>query len=200
MPRSEMTRRTDGMEAPIGALIAAADRDDAASNERLFSVLYAELHRLAKREIARRGAIAGLGVTTLLHEAYLRMAGRDDASFCDRGRFMAYASRVMRGLIVEQARSGWTAKRGGRFEITSLDTRIAAGVVDDSTLSVIGDALDELATEEPALAEVVDLKFFCGFTVAEIAAMQGVAERTIHRKWQKARIYLYRRLRSEPGA
>lgn len=188
------------MEPAIGALIAGADRDDAASNERLFSVLYAELHRLAKRELARRGALSSLGVTTLLHEAYLRMADRDDADFCDRGRFMAYASRVMRGLIIEQARSGRTAKRGGHFEITSLDTRIAANVVDDKMLSAIGDALDELATGEPALAEVVDLKFFCGFTVAEIAAMQGVAERTVHRKWEKARIYLYRRLRSASEA
>lgn len=184
------------MTSSISTLIAAADRRDAGSGEQLFSVLYTELHRMAKRELARRGSASHLGVTTLLHEAYVHMAGRDAASFVDRPRFMAYASRVMRGLIIDEARSGRAAKRGGRFEITSLDTQIAERVVDDKELSAISDVLDELAKDEPAMAEVVDLKFFCGFTVAEIAAMQGTTERTVQRKWEKARIYLHSRLRS----
>jgi RNA polymerase sigma factor (TIGR02999 family) len=117
-------------------------------------------------------------------------------AFADRARFMAYASRVMRGLIVDQARSGRAAKRGGQLEITSLNAELAAQVVDGKALSAISDVLDELAQEEPSLAEIVDMKFFCGFTLAEIAAMQGTAERTVQRKWEKARLYLHQRLQT----
>jgi len=183
------------MASNIASLVAAADRRDADSSEQLFAALYTELHRMAKRELARRGG-APLGVTTLLHEAYVQMAGRDTVAFADRARFMAYASRVMRGLIVDQARSGRAAKRGGQLEITSLNAELAAQVVDGKALSAISDVLDELAQEEPSLAEIVDMKFFCGFTLAEIAAMQGTAERTVQRKWEKARLYLHQRLQT----
>jgi len=184
-------------ESTIPALIAAADRDGTgAAGEALFEALYRELHRLAQQELARRGADASLGATTLLHEAYVAMAARDGASFPDRARFICYAARVMRGVIIDHARSRRAAKRGGRFEITSLDTRMAEQLVDAQGLVEISDALNELAKTAPALAEIVDLKFFCGFSFAEIAATQGTTERTIQRKWEKARIYLHRTLRS----
>ena len=88
-------------------------------------------------------------------------------------------------------------KRGGQFEITTLDTNIANEVADQIDLPRVGDALDELAKLEPDLAQVVDLKFFCGFSFAEIAAMRGVSERTVQRDWEKARIYLHRSLRED---
>ena len=86
----------------------------------LFASLYDELHRCARRELARRGGGVTLGATTLLHETYLDMSGRADAAFPDRARFMAYASRVMRGLIIDYARNRQAQKRGGEFEITSI--------------------------------------------------------------------------------
>src|SRR6476469_5115090 len=89
-------------------------------NDALFGTLYAELHRLARRELNRQGPSGRLGVTTLLHEAYLSMAGKDDALFVDHARFMAYAARVMRGLIIDDVRRRRSAKRGGLFSITSL--------------------------------------------------------------------------------
>ena len=138
-----------------------------------------------------------LGVTTLLHEAYLDISGRDKASFPDRARFMGYAARVMRGLIIEHARNRRAQKRGGQFEIASLDTDVAENHPDAPTLSRIGDAIDGLATIDPMLAQLVDLKFFCGFSFGEIAAMRGVSERTVQRDWEKARIYLHRTLRSD---
>ena len=182
------------MESTIPSLIAAAERGDRPAAEALFTALYAELHRLAKRELAQRGAEGGLGVTTLLHEAYMDIAGRE-GSFPDRGRFMGYAARVMRGLIIDHARSGHAQKRGGHFELTALDTKIAEKVGGEEELTGISDALDELAKVDPSLAEVVDLKFFCGFSFAEIAAMRGVSERTVQRAWEKARIYLHRTIR-----
>jgi RNA polymerase sigma factor (sigma-70 family) len=104
---------------------------------------------------------------------------------------MAYAARVMRGLIIDDVRRRQSEKRGGLFEITSLDLDHVDSVSNPRVLTQIGDALDELATVDPNLAAVIDLKFFCGFSFAEIAAMRGVSERTIQRNWEKGRLYLY---------
>ena len=111
---------------------------------------------------------------------------------------MAYAARVMRGLIIDDVRRRRSEKRGGLFEITSLGLDHADSVIDPSSLILIGDALDELAEVEPDLAEIVDLKFFCGFSFAEIAAMRGVSERTIQRNWEKGRLYLHHAIDSGP--
>jgi RNA polymerase sigma factor (TIGR02999 family) len=107
---------------------------------------------------------------------------------------MGYAARVMRGLIIEHARNRRALKRGGGFEITSLQTDAEAAVVDAPALSRLSDALDELAALDTTLANIVDLKFFCGFSFGEIAGMRGVSERTVQRQWEKARIYLHRSL------
>ena len=176
--------------------MVAVERGDLGTSEALFAALYAELHRLAKRELARSGAPASLGVTTLLHEAYLDIASRSGASFPDRARFMGYAARVMRSLIIDHARRRCALKRGGQFEITRQASEPAEELVGGDELMPISEALDELAKTDPTLAEIVDLKFFCGFSFAEIAAMRGVSERTVQRKWEQARMYLYRSLRA----
>ena len=185
------------MELTISSLIGAAESGDNAAADALFSTLYSELHRLAKRELARRGAFASLSVTTLLHEAYIDIAKRDGPSFPDRARFMGYAARVMRGLLIDHARSRNAIKRGGEFEITALKTDVVEKSVDAKELSTIGDALEQLAKVEPELAELVDLKFFCGFSFAEIAALRNLSERTVQRNWEKARIYLHRSIRAD---
>ena len=186
------------MEPDLTALFAAAEKGDAAAREQLFQRLYADLHRLARRELWTSGAAVSMGATTLLHEAFINMSERDAIAFPDRARFMAYAARAMRGLIIDHARSRHAQKRGGQFEMTTLDTNISNETADSIDLPLVGDALDELAKLEPDLAQVVDLKFFCGFTFAEIAAMRGVSERTVQRDWEKARIYLHQSLRGSP--
>src|SRR3954466_11644267 len=112
------------MQATLEALSAAADAvsDEGVVADTLFDTLYSELHRLARRELNRRGPFRGLGATTLLHEAYLTISGREGPVFVDHGRFMAYAARVMRGLIIDDVRRRRSQKRGGLFEITSLGT------------------------------------------------------------------------------
>jgi RNA polymerase sigma factor (TIGR02999 family) len=181
----------------ISSLFERAEGGDRAAAAVLFDALYAELHRLAQRELGRAGAAASISATTLLHEAYLDMAGKDGGAFPDRARFMAYASRVMRGLMIDHARHRRAQKRGGLFEITSVDSTDVGDAVDHRELTQVGEALDELERVEPALAEVVDLKFFCGFSFAEIADIRGLSERTVQRRWEKARIYLYRSIRSD---
>ena len=110
------------VSSAIASLIVAAERGEKPAAEAWFAALYSGLHRLAQRELAQRGLQASLGATTLLHEAYLDMAARDGTSFPDRARFMGYASRVMRGLIIDPARERHSPKNGGLFEITSLNT------------------------------------------------------------------------------
>ncbi len=178
------------MAPTIASLISSAEGGDRSAADALFAVLYSELHRLARRELAR-GPGATLGTTTLLHEAYLKIAQREGTAFPDRPRFMGYAGKVMRSLIIDYARSRQTVKRGGGFEITTLGDEGGLPVADEKELQQIGAALDELEAVDPSLAQVVDLKFFAGFSLAEIAAMRGVSERTIQRHWEKARIYLH---------
>jgi RNA polymerase sigma factor (TIGR02999 family) len=187
-----------GMAQPtIASLMASADGGDPAAAEALFAALYAELHRLAQRELARRDGYVTLGATTLLHEAYLDISRREGVVFPDRARFMSYAARVMRGLIIDHARRRHAVKRGGMFEIAATTTVIDRAV-DERHLTRISEALDELAAVEERLAEVVDLKFFCGFSFAEIAAMRSSSERTVQRDWEKARLYLHRALGDAP--
>lgn len=186
------------MESTLSALFASAAQGDAAASEQLFQALYAELHRLAARELRRSGGPVTLGATTLLHEAYLNISGREAMSFPDRARFMGYAARAMRGLIIDHVRNRQAQKRGGGFEITALNTDIADNVADHVQLTRVGDSLDELAKVDATLAQVVDLKFFCGFSFAEIAALRGVSERTVQRDWEKARIYLHQALGDDP--
>jgi RNA polymerase sigma factor (TIGR02999 family) len=185
----------DAPPAPPQSAAASADADA------LFNELYAELHRLARRELYRQGSVQGrLGATTLLHEAYLAISSKDGAIFADHARFMAYAARVMRGLIVDDVRRQRSQKRGGLFEITALRTFHAESVADPTVLLRINDALDEFAEIEPELAQIVELKFFCGLSFAEIAALRGVSERTIQRNWEKGRLYLHHALGSAGSA
>jgi RNA polymerase sigma factor (TIGR02999 family) len=181
--------------AGISSLIAAADGGDRPAAEALFSALYSELHRIARRELRRHAYGDLLGATSLLHEAYLDLSRREAATFPDRHRFMAYAARVMRGLVIDYVRNRQAQKRGGKFELTTISTDVADATAQASELERVSTALDALAEVDPLLADVVDLKFFCGFSFAEIAAMKGVSERTVQRLWHKARLYLHRAVR-----
>lgn len=183
------------METSLSALIEAAERKDPGAPEALFTALYAELHRIARRELARQGWNVTLGATSLLHEAYMDLSKVDGGKFPDRQHFMAYAGKVMRGLIIDYARHRQAQKRGGNFELTAISTDVADSVANADELTEVSAALDELATVDRDLADVVDLKFFCGFSFAEIAAMKGISERTVQRNWQKARLYLHRAVR-----
>lgn len=185
------------MDSPLSSLTASTQKGDPLAAQQLFQVLYDELHRMARRELARNGGCDALSATTLLHEAFLNMSGRVKIAFPDRAHFMAYASRAMRGLIIDYVRSRRAQKRGGELAFTSLNTDIAEKASEPDELAKIGDALDDLAAVDAELAQLADLKFFCGFSIAEIAKLRGVSKRTVERDWEKARLYLHRVLRSE---
>lgn len=180
-------------ESPGGLqeVFERAERGDAEAREALFVLLYDELHRLAHSHVARaRGAITW-NTTTLLHEAYLGLARREGLEFPDESRFLGYAARAMRGLVIDAMRSRYTEKRGSEVTFVPVIEAIVASVGSPEEVERLRDALADLSRLEPALAELVDLAFFCGFTFAEVAAMRGVTERTVQRDWAKARLLLH---------
>jgi RNA polymerase sigma factor (TIGR02999 family) len=190
----------DTPTSAIGRLIRTADAGDGGAADQLFMLLYDELHRLADRQIRRSSPELTLSTTTLLHEAYLNIAGRGGVDFPDRARFLAYASRAMRGLVIDYARRRQAQKRGGEFHITSSGVEEAPAHEDarPESLERLGEGLDTLAEVDPDLAQLVDLHFFSGFSLAEIAAMRDVSERTVQRDWRKARLLLHRTLQDAP--
>jgi RNA polymerase sigma factor (TIGR02999 family) len=184
------------VQIDLRELLSRADRADTQAADELFGLLYGELRRLAERHLHRRGGNLTLGTTTLVHDAYLSMTGTKAASFPDRARFFAYASRAMRGLVVDYARRRQAKKRGRDFEITLVEDEVpnlneSAG----QDLDALNEALGQLAIVDAELAELVDLHFFGGFAFGEIAALRNVSERTVQRDWKKARLFLHRALR-----
>src|SRR5580704_6167624 len=142
---------------PATMLLVHPDID----SDALFALFYNELHQLAEANLRRAGSAITLGATTLIHEAYLNIAGRQNVGFVDRARFLAYASRAMRGLTIDYARRRRAAKRGGGLQITLEEAGppSAEAIRTGEELERLDDALNELANLEPALAELVDLHF-----------------------------------------
>jgi RNA polymerase sigma factor (TIGR02999 family) len=175
----------------LPAPIAPDAVSDPEARQELFSGLYKELRRLAHLELKRTGFALTLGATTLLHEAYLNIGERQRLSFPDRGHFLAYASRAMRGLVIDYARNRQALKRGAGFEITAIPTDVPEPANDSEELQRLSDAIEQLAIVNPRQAQIVDLKYFSGFTFGDIAAMWNISERTIQRDWEKARLFLH---------
>lgn len=167
------------------------------AKERLFEGLYHELHRLAQHALRRDGRLLSISATTLLHESYLSVSKAD---FTDSQRFLAYAARTMRGLIIDETRRRRALKYGGNFVITSFDvgseSENEASAKYDSQLLRINDALEALEASDPALAELVQLRYFCGLSLAQIGVLRGVTQRTVQRQWDKARLLLFDMLKN----
>jgi RNA polymerase sigma factor (TIGR02999 family) len=181
-------------DEPLIDLARRADAGDAAAVDALFTALYNELHRLAEVHLHRSAGDLTLSATTLLHEAYVEITSRDSLAFPDRNRFLRYASRAMRGLVLQYVRRRGARKRGGELTFTTLDEDRAQAFDALPDLEALDAALDGLADVDRSLAELVDLKFFCGFSLGEIGAIRGVSERTVQRDWAKARLVLRRLL------
>jgi RNA polymerase sigma factor (TIGR02999 family) len=166
--------------------------ENAHAKERLFAGLYHELHRLAQRALRRDGRLLPISATTLLHESYLSVSKAD---FEDSRRFLAYAARAMRGLIVDATRRRRALKYGGAVVMTRFEPGFEsdheASTTHEHELIRINDALEELASKDPALAELVQLRYFCGLSLAQIGVLRGVTQRTVQRQWEKARLLLF---------
>lgn len=180
-----------GGMSDITALIGQLAAGDNTARERLFSAAYDELRKLARSRLRDGGRNTYLDTTALVHESYLRFLHGGRLRSDDRRAFFAYASRVMRSVIVDSVRERQAARRGGDLTELTLDTQISAELpAGEQEVLDVHEALLRLEQAEPRLAQVVEMRYFGGYTETEIAEALDVTERTVRRDWEKARLLL----------
>jgi RNA polymerase sigma factor (TIGR02999 family) len=169
---------------------------DAEARNALFAAAYAELHRLARSRLRDGGRNTLLDTTGLVHESYLRFVSGGALRAEDRRAFFAYASQVMRSVIVNSARERIAQKRGGELRPLTLSLQLEANVAEnEETILRVHEALEALEQADPRLAEVAQMRYFGGYSEQEIAETLGISDRTVQRGWEKARLILAAALR-----
>lgn len=175
----------------VTAILHAAQAGDSGAAERLLPLVYSELRELAKARMANLPPGQTLQPTALVHEAYLRLIGKDDLHLDGRRHFFFVAARAMRDILVEQARSKAGPKRGGdRQRVDLNDADVAYETSTNDEVLELNDALAELEKEDPVKAQIVSLRYFTGMSVKETADVLDMSERTIHRQWRFIKAWL----------
>jgi RNA polymerase sigma factor (TIGR02999 family) len=184
----------------ITRLLQQAAVGDRAALDAVYASLYPELKRIARSRLRQQGRADGINTTLLVHESFVRLVGARGLRLEDRRHFFAYAAKTMRNIIIDSAREHLAERRGGGAEHVTLGDAEASSVADTGAsdqLVRVNDALHELEAVDPELAELVEMRYFGGYSEAEIAELHGVAERTVRRRWDKARAWLFVALGSE---
>jgi RNA polymerase sigma factor (TIGR02999 family) len=177
-------------------LLGRIQAGDADARDTLYAAAYADLHRMARARLRDGGRDAILDTTCLVHESYLRFMQAGELRAEDRRAFFAYASQVMRSVIVNSVRDRIAQKRGGDLQPLTLSNAVAAGIAsDEDTILKVHEALEDLEKADPRLAQVAQMRYFGGYSEQEIADTLGVTERTVQRDWEKARLILAAALR-----
>lgn len=175
----------------VTTLLKAAQGGEKDAANKLFSILYQDLRKLAREQLRRQTPNAQLDTTALVHESYLKLQSCGILEAQDRRHFLAYAAAAMRSAIVDLARSQLAKKRGGEHMLVTLSTFVQnSAIATDEDVLRIHEAIEELAVIDERLARVVELRYFGGLSEDEIAATLGVARRTAQRDWEKARLFL----------
>ncbi|MGE5338546.1 MAG: ECF-type sigma factor [Gemmatimonadota bacterium] len=179
-------------EVPLTELLQLAAKGERAALDRVFTALYPELRKVAHARLRTQGRVAHLDTTALVHESFLRLASTSELALTDRKHFFTYAAKMMRNIIIDFAREQLAQRRGGGQEALQLTTALANQLGDggDETLLKVNDALLALETVDPALAQIVEMRYFAGYTEQEVADLLGSSERTVRRQWEKARAFL----------
>jgi RNA polymerase sigma factor (TIGR02999 family) len=187
--------------ADVTTLLSVARSAGIADANELFQLLYHELRSVARQQSRRHVGAEG-HTTTLVHEAYLRFRSSGELVLEDRRHFLAYASHVMRSIVVDHARRRLAVKRGAGSEPVTLDTGVMESVSgNDAQVIQVHEALAELMTLDERLGKIVEMKYFGGMTEAEIADVLEVSTRTVERGWEKARLFLSASLQPrDPGS
>lgn len=175
----------------ITVLIRAASQGDEGAAGRLYERLYSDLHRLARARLRAGGRDAILDTTAVVHEAYVRLVHAGSARAEDRQQFLAYAARAIRSVVVDFVRERNADRRGGGAAPASLSEGVSVAGRDAHEILRVHEALDRLACFDVGLAHLVEMRYFAGFDVKEIADVLHVSERTVERQWQKARAFLF---------
>jgi len=179
---------------PITMLLRRATEGDRAALDEVFSSLYPELRRVARARLHSQGRADSMNTTMLVHESFVRLVNASGLRLEDRQHFFAYAAKTMRHVIIDSAREYQAERRGGGAAHVTLAGDDALQVPDtraSEELIRVNDALLELETLDPELVQVVEMRYFGGYSEQEIADFQGVTERTVRRRWDKARAWLY---------
>jgi RNA polymerase sigma factor (TIGR02999 family) len=178
----------------ITVLLRKSNDGDNDSRAQLFRALYSELHRLARSQLYKANPVilrGSLDTTSLLHESYLKLVNVKAIDARDRSHFFAYAAKTMRSVILDLVRERMTDRRGSVALSVTLNTNVIESVAQkDEDWLRINEALDQLAAVDERLVQVVEMRFFAGFTEKEIADILGVSDRTVKRDWEKARLLL----------
>lgn len=176
----------------VTQILSRIESGDPSAAEQLLPLVYEELRRMARAQMANERAEHTLQATALVHEAYLRLVGNADPQWDGRGHFFAAAAEAMRRILVEHARARNTIKRGGQLERVEIDDFpaiiMSGGNLDE--LLELDAALERLAREDADKAELVKLIYFAGLSLGEAAAVQGISRTTAHRHWVYARAWL----------
>ena len=181
-------------DQPVGLvtqMLRAASAGNAKAADELLPLVYAELRKLAQARMAKTPPGNTLQPTALVHEAYLRLVGRDDPSWHSRGHFFGAAAQAMRQILVEQARRKASIKRGGDRQRVDLDAVEPAIEPPSEDILALDEALRRLEQEDPRKAKIIMLHYFAGLTLRETAAALGVSVPTVERDWRFTRTYLY---------
>jgi RNA polymerase sigma factor (TIGR02999 family) len=177
-------------------LLGRIQAGDTEARGTLFAAAYTELHRIARARLRDGGRSTVLDTTCLVHESYLRFVHAGELRAEDRRAFFAYASQVMRSVIVNSVRERIAQKRGGDWQPLTLSTSLAANIADgEDTVLKVHEALEDLEKADPRLAQVAQMRYFGGYSEQEIAETLDITERTVQRDWEKARLILAAALR-----
>ncbi len=170
---------------------------DRTALDRLVPLVYDELRRISKRYLRRQPPGQTLQTTALINEAYLKMVDLPGIDWQNRAHFFAVAAQAMRNLLLDHARAKHRAKRGGDAQQVSLDEAAMVSVARSEELLALDDALTRLAALDARQSRIVELRYFGGLTVDEVAEVLGISAITIAREWAKAKGWLYRELSQE---
>ena len=183
----------------ITRLLADWNAGDAQALERLAPLVYAELRRIARRQIGREREGHTLQATALVNEAYLRLAGGEGLALRDRAHFYAVCAQVMRHVLVDHARAHARDKRGGGAPHVPLDEAANAAAAASAEVIALDEALRGLEEVDPQKARVVALRYFTGLSIEETAEVLGVSPTTVRREWRRAKAWLYRAITEDEG-
>jgi RNA polymerase sigma factor (TIGR02999 family) len=181
------------MADDVAALIEAANDGDASALQSLFAYVYGELKTIARKQLAQSNTPT-LNTTALVHEVYLKLSRPEGRNLQGRLHFFALAAKAMRQIVMDHVRARMTGKRGGSdLDLVDLEDafEVADGKLSPDDLLVVDRALSQLEQEEPELADLVELRFFGGLALPEIALLRDVSERTLSRDWRRAKAQLY---------
>lgn len=179
------------MTGEVAAALRDIDTRDSSALDRAFSSFYPDLKRIAHARLRGSGLQGQVQTTALVHDSYLKLAGGPAREFPDRAHFLAYASRVLRSIVIDVVREVRAQRRGGDVDVVTLDTGIQEAAAEQVDVEAVNDALEDLVKLDPGLARLVEMRFFGGLTEEEIAEALGVSGSTVRREWAKARSLLF---------